>query len=85
MDVLASKKAGVYSIKKHQLSRLEIVNFLLFAIMKIDDAGYYSLVNLDNSLYLFPFEYKVSKEGVMEDDRFTMGTFGGELSFSLKG
>ena len=85
MDVLESKKVGVYSIKKHQLSRLEIVNFLLFAMMKIDDAGYYSLVNLENSLYLFPFEYKVSKEGIMEDDRFTTGTFGGELSVSLKG
>ena len=83
-DVLASKKAGVYSIKKHQLSRLEIVNFLLFAMMKIDDAGYYSLVNLENSLYLFPFEYKVNKEGILEDDRFTTGTFGGELSVALK-
>lgn len=85
MDVLESKKVGVYSIKKHQLSRPEIVNYLLFAMMKIDDAGYYSLVNLENSLYLFPFEYKVSKESFMEDDRFTTGTFGGEMSISLKG
>lgn len=84
MDVLESKKVGVYSIKKHQLSRPEIVNYLLFAMMKIDDAGYYSLMNLENSLYLFPFEYKVSKEGLMKDDRFTTGTFGGEFSISLK-
>ena len=85
MDVLESKKVGVYSIKKHPLSRPEIVSFLLFAMMKIDDAGYYSLVNLENSLYLFPFEYKVSKESIIEDDRFTTGTFGGELSVSVKG
>ena len=85
LDVLESKKAGVYLIKKHQLSKSEIVNFLLYAMMRIDDAGYYSLVNLENSLYLFPFEYKVSKEGIMEDNRFTAGTFGGELSVSLKG
>lgn len=85
MDVLESKKIGVYSIKKHPLSRPEIVNFFLFAMMKIDNAGYYSLVNLENSLYLFPFEYKVIKESIMEDDRFTTGTFGGELSVSLKG
>lgn len=85
MDVLESEKVGVYSIKKHALDKPEIVNFLLDVMMKIDDAGYYSLLNLENSLYLFPFEYKVSKEGIMEDDRFTVGTFGGEISFSLKG
>lgn len=85
MDVLESEKVGVYSIKKHTLSKPEIVNFLLYAMMKIDDAGYYSLLNMENSMYLFPFEYKVSKEGIVEDDRFIMGTFGGEISFSLKG
>lgn len=85
MDVLESEKVGVYSIKKHTLSKPEIVNFLLYAMMKIDDAGYYSLLNMENSMYLFPFKYKVSKESIMEDDRFIMGTFGGEISFSLKG
>lgn len=85
MDVLESEKVGVYSIKKHTLAKPEIVNFLLYAMMKIDDVGYYSLLNMENSMYLFPFEYKVSKESIMEDDRFTTGIFGGELSISLKG
>ena len=84
MDVLESNKIGVYSIKKHQLSKTEIVNFLLFSIMRIDNVGYFSLVNLENSSYLFPFEYKISKEGIMADDRFIAGTFGGELTVSLK-
>lgn len=84
LDVVESEKVGVYSIKKHALIRPEIVNFMLYAMMKIDDAGYYSLLDLENILCLFPFEYKVSKEGIMEDGRFTMGTFGGEISFSLK-
>lgn len=74
----------MYSIKKHALTKPEIVNFLLYAVMKIDDAAYFSFLNLDNSLYLFPFKYKVSKEAIMEDDRFTVGTFGGEVSVSLK-
>ena len=85
MDVLESENVGVYSIKKHALDKTEIVNFLLYVMMKIDDAGYYSLHNLENSMYLFPFEYKVSKEAIMGDDRFTVGTFGGEISISLKG
>lgn len=85
LDVLESSKVGVYSIKTHSFSKPEIINFLLYTMMKIDDAGYYSLLNLENSLYLFPFEYQVSKESIMVDDRFMLGTFGGEISFSLKG
>lgn len=85
LEALDSEKTGVYSIKKHEFSKPEIVDFLLYAMMKIDDAGYYSLLDLENSVYLFPFEYKVSKETILMDDRFTTGTFGGELSISLKG
>ena len=85
LEALDSEKTGVYSIKKHEVSKPEIVNFLLYAMMKIDDAGYYSLLDLENSVYLFPFEYKVSKETILMDKRFTTGTFGGELSVSLKG
>lgn len=85
LDVLESSKVGAYSIKTHSFSKPEIVNFLLYTMMKIDDAGYYSLLNLENSLYLFPFEYQVSKESIMADDRFMLGTFGGEISFSLRG
>ncbi len=84
LDVLESEKVGVYSIKKHPLSSAEIINFMLFTMMKIDDAGYYSIREMDNLLYLFPFEYKVSKEAILGDERFTTGTFGGEMSFSLK-
>ena len=85
LEALDSEKTGVYSIKKHEFSKPEIVNFLLYAMMKIDDAGYYSLLDLENSVYLFPFEYKVGKEAILMDERFTTGTFGGELSISLKG
>lgn len=83
-DVLESEKVGVYSIKKHKLSDVEIINFMLYVMMKIDDAGYYSMQELENSLYLFPFAYKVSKEAILGDDRFMMSNFGGELSVALK-
>ena len=84
LDVLESSKVGVYSIKTHAFSKPEIVNFLLYTIMKIDAAGYYTLLDLEYSLYLFPFEYQVKKESIMEDDRFLLGTFGGQISFSLQ-
>lgn len=49
-----------------------------------DDVGYYTMRNLEKSQYLFSFKYKVSKKAIMEDDRFSMGTFGGEVAFSVK-
>lgn len=85
LEALDSEKTGVYSVKKHEYTKPEIVNFMLFAMMKIDDAGYYSLMELECSVYLFPFTYKVSKEALLMDERFTTGTFGGELTILLKG
>lgn len=83
LDVLECKKVGNYSVNKHQISKDSVVNYLMYAMMKIDDAGYYSLVELGNSVYLFPFEFKISKESIMMDKRFSMNTFGGELSVAL--
>ena len=84
MDVLESKKVGVYSVKRHALAKVEIINYLIYSIMRIDNAGYYSLADLQNSLYLFPFEYKVSREAILEDERFDAVTFGGEFSLALR-
>ena len=83
IDVLECKKVGNYSVKKHHISKDAVVNYLMYAMMKIDDTGYYSLVELGNSVYLFPFEFKISKESIMMDKRFSMNTFGGELSVAL--
>lgn len=83
IDVLECKKVGNYSVKKHHITKDAVVNYLLYAMMKIDDAGYYSLIELGNSIYLFLFEFKISKESIMMDKRFSMNTFGGELSVAL--
>lgn len=84
MEVLECKKVGNYSVKKHQIAKSETVNYMLYAMMKIDDAGYYSFIELKDSVYLFPFSYTVSKEALLMDKRFDLNTFGGELSVSVK-
>lgn len=53
------------------------------AVMNIDDSGYYSFQELNDSVYLFPFDYHVEKETIVSDDRFSISTFGGEISISL--
>ena len=84
MDVLECRKVGNYSVKKHFVKDPEVVNFLLYAMMKIDDAGYYSFAELGTSVYMFPYDYKLEKETIMMDERFVMNNFGGELSIALK-
>ena len=51
--------------------------------MNVDDSGYYSFQEINSSTYLFPFEYRVSKESLLQDERFVMNKFGGELSIAL--
>jgi hypothetical protein len=41
-------------------------------------------LEVNNSTYLFPFVYKLEKETILEDSRFSMNNFGGELSISLR-
>lgn len=84
MDALESNKVGVYSIKKHTFLKPEISHYLLFTMMNIDNAGYYSMLDLDESTYLFPFIYNVSRESIMMDERFMTSTFGGKRVISLR-
>ena len=84
LDVILPKKPGVYRINKHRTDKPEIVNFMLYVMMLVENSGYYPYFNLKSSAYLFPFDYKVEKVYLLEDDRFIMNNFGGELSVSLK-
>lgn len=81
--VLACDKPGKYYISKHKVAKDKISNFMIFTMMKVDDSGYYSFQELNASTYLFPFEYCVTKETLLQDERFVMNNFGGELSIAL--
>ena len=81
--VLICDKPGKYRISKHKVARDEISSFLVYTMMNVDDSGYYSFQELNASTYLFPFEYRVTKETLLQDDRFVMNNFGGELSIAL--
>jgi hypothetical protein len=84
LEILIRVKPGVYKIYKHKTDRPEIVNFMLYVMMLVDDSGYYSYGELKSSVYLFPFDYKVDKEFLLEDERFVMNKFGADLTVSLK-
>ena len=78
MDVIPAHTYGsVIRITDHN------EDYDTYAVMNIDDSGYYSFQELNDSVYLFPFEYHVEKETIVSDDRFSISTFGGEISISL--
>ena len=56
---------------------------MVYAMMLVDDSGYYSFTDLGNSVYFYPFQYQLEKELLLGDDRFSMNNFGGELSVSV--
>lgn len=83
-DVLTCDKPGRYSIKRHRVAREEIISFMVYSAMNVDGSAYYSLQSINSFVYLFPFEYQMGKEMCLQDDRFEMNNFGGELSIALK-
>lgn len=83
LDVLICNKPGKYRIHSHKVSNVKVCAFMIYVMMLIDDRGYYTFIDINSSNYLFPFEYKIEKEMLFEDDRFAMNNFGGEVSISL--
>lgn len=83
LDVMVCDKPGKYHVNTHRVSNPRIVAFMVYAMMLVDDSGYYTFTDINSSTYLFPFEYKMEKETLFEDGRFAMNNFGGELSISL--
>lgn len=82
-DVMICDRPGKYHVNKHRVSNPKIISFMVYAMMLVDDSGYYTFTDINSSTYLFPFDYKIEKGILFEDNRFTMNNFGGELSISL--
>lgn len=83
LNVLQCEKPGKYHIVRHEISNGRISAFMVYAMMLVDDSGYYSFTDLGNSVYFYPFQYQLEKELLLGDDRFSMNNFGGELSVSV--
>lgn len=83
LSVLQCEKPGKYQIVKHEVRNGQISAFMVYAMMLVDDSGYYSFTDLSNSVYFYPFQYQLEKELLLRDDRFSMNNFGGGLSVSV--
>ena len=83
MGILETRTRLRYRLLKKTISNPDIVNFIIEIAMKADGASYYPFDRLSSFDILFPFEYVITKQQLMESNKFMIGIFGGELSVSL--
>ena len=83
MGILKNETRLRYRLNKQYIGNTDVVNFLISVAMRIEDSGYYSFVGLSDFDLMFPFQYQVTKEQLIECPKFSMSNFGGELSISL--
>ena len=55
----AVKNRSKYHINRMAVNNEYVSAFMAYAVMNIDDSGYYSFQELNDSVYLFPFDYHV--------------------------
>lgn len=83
LGAVNSPQTGKYQACSIPVNNKEVISFMVRVAMKLDCSSYYAFSSLTNFTFLFPFEYKVTKEQLMQDERFTLSTFNATLSVAL--
>lgn len=81
---IESSSVGKQTRVKIKVTNPEIVTFMTKVAMHLGGSSYYTFAALADFPFLFPFEYKLAKELILQDEDFVTTNFGGELSVSLK-
>ena len=84
MDILRNETKTRYALHKIPITNDKVLDFVIAQGMRLDGSSYYSYTELDQLNILFPFEYTVKKELLMNSEKYTMNGFGGDVAFSLK-
>lgn len=79
-----SASVGKQTRVRINVTNPEIVSFMTKVAMYLGGSSYYTFSSLAEFPFLFPFEYKLAKEAILQDEAFITTNFGGELSVSLK-
>lgn len=81
---IKSEKTGRQEAAAIEVKDEEVVSFMIRVAMTLDGSSYYAFSSLTDFPFLFPFQYRVSKEMLMADDQFVLSTFDSTLSVALK-
>ena len=81
---ITSEKTGRQKGAHILINNEELVSFMLRVAMTLDGSSYYPFSSLTEFPFLFPFEYKVTKEQMMDNKYFILSTYDSALCVSLK-
>ena len=84
LDILKETSRTRYALNRIEITNNELISYILAVAMKVDKGSYYSFVELNGFDVLFPFDYMVSKEYILNDKHFMATHFSGEMTISLK-
>ena len=84
LGCVQSASVGKQTRVRINVTNPEIVSFMTKVAMYLGGSSYYTFSSLAEFPFLFPFEYKLAKEAILQDEAFVTTNFGGELSVSLK-
>lgn len=84
LGVIVADKPGRYVVCRRHIKDSSTTNILIRAAMQTDGGSYYSLDGLKEFAVLFPFDYKLDKESIYQDDSFDVGSFGGVVNVSVR-
>ena len=84
LECVKSEKTGQQMSGNISIENAEIIEFMLQSVMKMDGSSYYPFSSLTVFPFLFPLKYKVTKEQLMENKSFSLGTFDSTLCVSLR-
>lgn len=81
---ISSEKAGWQKAAHIQVNNEDVISFMIRVAMALDGSSYYAFSALTEFPFLFPFDYRVTKEQLMQDERFALSTFDATLCAALK-
>jgi len=84
LEAVSSPGTGKYIASSIPVKNEEVVSFLIKTAMHFSGSSYYSFSTLNDFPFLFPFDYKVTKEQLMNDKQFVLSVFDSTLSVGLK-
>lgn len=84
LQAVRSIRIGKHEAMVKSITNEEIIAFVLEVAMFLDNSSYYAFSDLSEFAFLFPFNFKVTKEQLMQDERFVLSTFDSVPSVSLK-
>ena len=84
LEAVSSPGTGKYIASSIPVKNEEVVSFLIKTAMHFSGSSYYSFSALNDFPFLFPFDYKVTKEQLMNDKTIVLSVFDSTLSVGLK-